>query len=303
LLTNTVSLVTHLRTPPLITSYRTRTRAPPRHAQDDWWTTEVQPGNPYGDNPTEPNWQLQAIVISLSTGPNGPSDRLGGVNASLVWTTIAGDGTTLKPARPAITVPSALAFAIADQAMPHVSATWTQLDDTASASGAAFRWHFVLAAELAAPFALQSADLGPALSASSYAVFDYFQLRDGAAPAAALPAAGGSFLIATGQGQPSAPSRALPIRYHIAAPVLPGGWVLAGEAGKIVPVSAYRFAGLATSGSGFSIRVTTFAGEGAVSVLVGKPGASAVTAVPCDGGPAGRTMTLACSTASGCACA
>lgn len=26
----------------------------------------LQPGNPYGDNPTEPNWQLQAIVIALS---------------------------------------------------------------------------------------------------------------------------------------------------------------------------------------------------------------------------------------------
>lgn len=262
----------------------------------------MQPGNPYGDNPTEPNWQLQAIVIALSTGPNGPSDMLNGVNASLIWTTIAGDGTTLKPARPAITVPSALAYAIADQPMPHVSATWTQLDDTASASGDAYRWHFVLAAELTAPFSLQSADLGPALSATGYAVFDYFQLRDGAAPAGVLPASGGSFLIASGQGQPSAPSRALPIRYHIAAPVLPGGWALAGEAGKIVSVSSYRFSGLATSGSGFSVLVATFAGEGSVNVLVGKPGASTVSAVPCAGGN-GRTMTLSCSTASGCACA
>jgi hypothetical protein len=32
-------------------------------SKDDYWTTEVQPGNPYGDKPTEPNWQLQALVV------------------------------------------------------------------------------------------------------------------------------------------------------------------------------------------------------------------------------------------------
>ncbi len=46
-------------------------------SKDDWWTTEVQHGNPYFDNPTEPNWQLLALVVGLSTGPNGPSDGIG----------------------------------------------------------------------------------------------------------------------------------------------------------------------------------------------------------------------------------
>ncbi len=73
--------------------------------QDDYWTTQTQPGNPYKDNPNEPNWQLQvgwinvlqldsvncwydcflqAIVVTLSVGPNGPSDMVGGTNKSLV---------------------------------------------------------------------------------------------------------------------------------------------------------------------------------------------------------------------------
>lgn len=65
-------------------------------SKDDWWTTEVQPGNPYKDDPSEPNWQLQAIVVAQSTGPNGPSDAVGYTNVSLVMSTVRGDGTTLK---------------------------------------------------------------------------------------------------------------------------------------------------------------------------------------------------------------
>ena len=65
-------------------------------SKDDWWTTEVQPNPPYSDNCTEPNWQLQAIVVALSTGPNGPSDKIGYTNASLVMSTVRGDGYTLK---------------------------------------------------------------------------------------------------------------------------------------------------------------------------------------------------------------
>lgn len=48
------------------------------------------------DNPTEPNWQLQAIVIALSMGPNGPSDYPGHTNRSLVMSTIRGDGFTMQ---------------------------------------------------------------------------------------------------------------------------------------------------------------------------------------------------------------
>lgn len=42
-------------------------------SKDDWWTTETQPGSPYSDKPTEPNWQLQAIVVGTSTGEWGPA--------------------------------------------------------------------------------------------------------------------------------------------------------------------------------------------------------------------------------------
>lgn len=56
----------------------TNTTLTPTTSQDDYWTTEVQTSPPYQDNCTEPNWQLQAIVVALSTGPNGPSDKVCG---------------------------------------------------------------------------------------------------------------------------------------------------------------------------------------------------------------------------------
>ena len=46
-------------------------------SKDTYWTTELQPNSPYVDNPTEPNWQLQALAVALSTGPNGPGDAIG----------------------------------------------------------------------------------------------------------------------------------------------------------------------------------------------------------------------------------
>ncbi len=57
--------------------------------------------------------QLQTIVTTLSTGPVGPSDMVGGTNASLVMQTCrAGDGLLLRPDRPATTVDSAFVSAV-----------------------------------------------------------------------------------------------------------------------------------------------------------------------------------------------
>lgn len=33
--------------------------------KDNFWSTTVQPGNPYGDQTTEPNVVLQALVMGL----------------------------------------------------------------------------------------------------------------------------------------------------------------------------------------------------------------------------------------------
>nr|KAG5710636.1 hypothetical protein BaRGS_013282 [Batillaria attramentaria] len=50
--------------------------------KDNFWTTTVQPGNPYSDQ--EPHNEVQAAVSVLSTGPVGPSDMIGHTNVTLL---------------------------------------------------------------------------------------------------------------------------------------------------------------------------------------------------------------------------
>ncbi|KAL4218854.1 hypothetical protein ACF0H5_021442 [Mactra antiquata] len=66
--------------------------------KDTFWTTEKQPGNIY--NRTEPNWKLNAVVSTLSTGPVGPSDMVGATNVSMLMKCCREDGVILKPQYP-----------------------------------------------------------------------------------------------------------------------------------------------------------------------------------------------------------
>lgn len=180
---------------------------------------------------------------------------------------------------------------------------------------AAWRWHYVLAVSLQRPFTLPAADLGPPLDAAAggYAVFDWFALGGGG-PVGAL-AANGSYTIPTGQGLPSPPAGAHALRYLLVAPVLPGGWVLLGEAGKLVPMSRLRTSNVTVhaggpAGAGFSAAVVTSPGTGGERVtyaVLPPPGAGGATgttplAVACpDKG--GADAALACFVATGCDCA
>jgi hypothetical protein len=207
-------------------------------SKDDYWTTEFQPGNPYGDKPTEPNWQLEAITVALSTGPNGPSDGIGFTNATLVMSTVNAAGLTLQPDRPATTNDRAFLNSLAPAARRRGAASAPiveRLSTTHTTYGNA-SWHYILAVDLHDGVELFLGDLGSLGAATrTVALFDYFYpsaaaaiLRD------ATPAT--SFTVPKGQGQPSAPAAAKAIRYWIAVPQLPGGWFLLGEAGKIVPM-------------------------------------------------------------------
>lgn len=160
---------------------------------------------------------------------------------------------------------------------------------------------YILAIDLASPFAVTLADLGaPPPASAAYRVFDYFN-----------PGAGGVALdaahpltIPVGSAQPSAPAAALPIRYLVAAPVLPGGWVLYGEAGKIVPMAAKRTSRLVVGAGGFSVDVAGAAGAqneaAGVTFWTLQPGAALPIAVHC---PAAASSVLSCTTATrSCAC-
>lgn len=163
--------------------------------------------------------------------------------------------------------------------------------------------NYVLAANLTAPFVLRARDFatGPSASGATFRVFDYFNAAAGGATLDDTH----PFLIPTGTAQPSAPVTAVPLRYYVAAPVLPGGWVLYGEAGKVVPMAAKRTSGLVASAAGFSVEVAGASGgqneAAGLDFWVIPPGAGAPVAVHC---AAAATSTLACQTATlSCACA
>jgi hypothetical protein len=228
---------------------------------------------------------LQAIVIGLSTGPNGPSDGVGFTNASVVLSTVRADGLTLQPDHPATIDDAALLAVIETGALPNVRTTSTELGG--------FAWHYALAVGLGAPFQLPVRGRG---AATTYAAFDWFSPL---APLAVVPV-NGSVALRSEQTQPSAPARAHPLSYTLLVPQLPGGWWLVGEKGKVVPVSRQRLSALAPLADGFSAVVATpVAGERVTFLLA--PASGAVSEVACTVRAEGAA-TLRC-TAGACTCA
>lgn len=287
---------------------------------DTFWTSEFQPGNPYNASPsgdTEPNSFLHTLAATLSTGPVGFGDGIGYANASLLMRTCrGGDGLILKPDRPAHATQSALNAIFAMPPGTQGSFILPNVTHTVSSHGPPdgsqrWVWHYVLAVSLPGPFPLLASDLGPAFNASQggYVVLDYFNLGGGAVGALGGAAGPGSYAIPPGQGLPSAPDGAHDVRYLLVAPVLPGGWVLVGEAAKLVPMSSLRTANLTASESGFTASVLTSppglagpggAGDAAVYLVI-PPSQSTPVRVACpDKG--GATAVLSCSLAGGCAC-
>jgi hypothetical protein len=192
----------------------------------------------------------------------------------------------VQPDRPLITSDAAMKAVFQLGYDPDVRTTWTQLGQ--------YRWHFVLAVSLKAPFALQFNDFGPALLASAYGVYDYFNVMAG--PVTTVNSQT-PLNIPTGTGQPSAPSTAQSIRYYIAAPVLSSGWTLIGEVGKVTAVSAQRFSNLQVTATGFSVNVQIVSEPAGISVLV-QPPTGAPVAIACSSG----SKTVECLTASASSC-
>lgn len=53
-------------------------------SKDGFWSTTVQPGNPYGEYSTEPTPRLQSVVLTLSRGPIAVADGIGFSDAELI---------------------------------------------------------------------------------------------------------------------------------------------------------------------------------------------------------------------------
>lgn len=66
--------------------------------KDSFWTTSVQPGNPYNQNENAP--ALEAAIATLSTGPVTPADGIGFSDVDLILYSCRSDGLILKPDEP-----------------------------------------------------------------------------------------------------------------------------------------------------------------------------------------------------------
>ena len=70
--------------------------------KDTFWTTQNQSGNTY--HRWEPYPELQSLVATLSTGPVGPSDKVGLSDVRLIMKSCNSDGLILKPSIPAMAI-------------------------------------------------------------------------------------------------------------------------------------------------------------------------------------------------------
>ncbi|KAH9500569.1 hypothetical protein Btru_072292 [Bulinus truncatus] len=72
-------------------------------SKDTFWTSERQPGSPYGHN-VEKFARLNSLIATLSTGPYGPGDGIGFINVTLLMRCCDNSGRILQPDRPAMAI-------------------------------------------------------------------------------------------------------------------------------------------------------------------------------------------------------
>ena len=272
--------------------------------KDTFWTSARNAGNVWGDDATELDSELQAVVSVLSAGPVSPSDKIGGLNVSILMKTCRSDGWILKPDRPAFLCNHALKLAVVDGRSPaHV---WD--------APASHDWRIVFAANLTrGSFAYPIPKDGTPYVAKNIITGAVRDMR------------GMSSLILgphqrrndtkdcreTAHAHPSSYAQyCTPFELWLLAPVRAyGKWAAAllGETGKYVPVSRGRWTMMplpdafvakvsCAPGESFVAQVALFRGRGEMDVI-------AVTCA-CDsiGATKPDAPVLRC-TAFGCSCA
>jgi hypothetical protein len=266
-------------------------------SKDDWWSSTVQPGSPYGrGNATEPYPSMEAAIAILSTAPVQISDGVGFTNATLALATCTAGGRLLQPSRPATAIDACFAADAFGAAAGPAAAKAHNLPVMSTHTNVGGRlWAHVLTISLAADAALAPDDLplDVAPLPGDGGLLAYAGWRE---------AGGGSFSL-LGPWSAAAPIRlpAAPDAHQWtlthAAPVLANGWALLGEAAKLVPVAVARVTsvGEGPGGEGVAVVISGEPGE-AVVLSFAEPvagGGLRVVAVQCTLGAAGvATVTV-----------
>jgi hypothetical protein len=241
--------------------------------KDNYWSTDVQTGSPYKDNPTEPYNRLQAVVSTISKGPVAPSDKVGRSDAALILKSCASDGKLLQGDKPAMMI---------DAAHVHKAFRNEEIGSSATAGpdGEVWATHSVLGSHV---FGVV---MGAVLR-SDYTLSIAHDLGMGSGPHVYYEANATSNVS---RGSSSIAMKACgkwDFQLYAVAPVLPNGWTLLGETNKWVPVSSARFQDLAFSTSSSSslstsASVTALGQEGErISVAWLAPKSTNPTVVEC----------------------
>lgn len=76
-------------------------------SKDGFWSSAVQPNNPYGEDRYEPYSRLQSAVTTLSAGPVAIADGIGYSDRDLIMMSCMADGRLLQPSLPATLIDAA----------------------------------------------------------------------------------------------------------------------------------------------------------------------------------------------------
>jgi hypothetical protein len=94
-------------------------------SKDGFWSTPIQPGNPYGDERGERCPRLQSAVTTLSAGPVAIGDGLGFSDPILILRACMADGRLLQPSHPATPIDvTMLAAAFEDVTVGPIGQVW-----------------------------------------------------------------------------------------------------------------------------------------------------------------------------------
>lgn len=229
-------------------------------SKDTYWSTQYQPGNPYGSIRNEPYNRLQAAVSTFSTGPVAPSDAIGLSDAALILRSCMADGTLLQPDQPATAIDAYyIQLAFNNGAGPQ-GQVWT----TQAAIGE-FVYSYILGITMSQPFQFDLSQLNYAPS-QQLAVFEA-----NITSSVAVFKATDSITVSGWEYD---------FEVHTIAPVLGNGWTLLGEPDKWVSVSSMRFQSLSYDGNTAAVTVLG-APEEVVTVNWLAPGASTPISVVC----------------------
>eukprot|EP01120_Amphizonella_sp_Union-15-10_P008061 TRINITY_DN2821_c0_g1_i1.p1 TRINITY_DN2821_c0_g1~~TRINITY_DN2821_c0_g1_i1.p1 ORF type:complete len:734 (+),score=155.15 TRINITY_DN2821_c0_g1_i1:26-2227(+) len=205
-------------------------------SKDNFWTTPVQPGNPY--NLKEDYPELESAVATYSTGPVAPSDRIGYSNVELIMRSCNKDGLILKPSKPMTSIDATFLRRAFNLVGPsgEVLTTYTEISNV--------RWYHIMSVDLTSPYVISPSDLDLSDEFSYVAYKHSFTNSTTVSPFTKtepikLPISGkADFGL-----------------YHV-VPVFENGWAILGELNKWVPISTQRISAFweSTSVVGVSIK-------------------------------------------------